>query len=101
VVPRVNTADMLSVTEANNMGVSRLVRDVEQGREHILLRNNKPVAAVASMRRLEEWDELEDDLLDISLLAARVMTSGDHRHSLDDVFARFGYTRESLAATVT
>ncbi|MGH2558721.1 MAG: hypothetical protein ACRDJH_06625 [Thermomicrobiales bacterium] len=35
-----------------------------------------------------------DDLLDISLAAARMLTTGPERYSLDDVLARFGYTRE-------
>jgi hypothetical protein len=83
---RVDTADMLSVTEAAKLGLSRLIRDAEAGQEHVLLRNNQPVAAV------------EDDLLDVALAAARALTTGDERHSLDDVLARFGYTREQLRA---
>jgi prevent-host-death family protein len=96
-VALIDTGDMLSVTDANTMGLSKLIRDVEEGHERVLVRNNKPVAAVVSMRRLEEWSELEDDLLDITLLAGRMMTTSERRHSLDDVLTRFGYTREELA----
>jgi antitoxin (DNA-binding transcriptional repressor) of toxin-antitoxin stability system len=95
---RVDTADMLSVTEAAKLGLSRLIRDAEAGQEHVLLRNNQPVAAVVSISRLDEWESLEDDLLDVALAAARALTTGDERHSLDDVLARFGYTREQLRA---
>jgi prevent-host-death family protein len=93
---RIDTSDLISVTDANNLGVSKLVRDAEHGQERVLLRNNKPVAAVVSMKRLEEWEELESDLTDIALATARMMTTGRRRHSLDDVLHRFGYTREQL-----
>jgi hypothetical protein len=45
------------------------------------------------LERLEEW---EGDLLDIALAEARVLTTGPHRYSLDEVLAHFGYTREQL-----
>jgi antitoxin (DNA-binding transcriptional repressor) of toxin-antitoxin stability system len=93
---RIDTNGLISVTDANNLGVSRLVRDAEHGQERVLLRNNKPVAAVVSMKRLEEWEELESDLTDIALTTARMMTTGRRRHSLDDVLERFGYSRERL-----
>ena len=95
---RVNTADMLSVTDAAKLGVSRLVRDAERGQEHVLVRNNRPVAVMVSIRRLEEWEEMADDLTDVALAAARALTGDEERHSLDDVLARFGYTREQLRA---
>ena len=95
---RVDTAGMLSVSDAAKLGVSRLVRDAEEGQEHVLLRNNRPVAAVVSIRRLDEWEALEEDLTDVALAAARVLTTSDERHSLDAVLAHFGYTREQLQA---
>ena len=95
---RVNTADMLSVSDATKLGVSRLVRDAEAGQEHVLVRNNKPVAVVVSIRRIEEWEAMSDDLTDVALAAARALTTGEERHSLDEVLAHFGYTREQLRA---
>ena len=92
----VDTADLLSISEANKGGVSALVRKAEAGREQIVLRNNKPVAAVVSMKRLEQLQQLQDDLLDLSLAAARMLATGPRRHSLDEVLAQFGYTREQL-----
>ncbi len=43
---RVDTANLISISEASKLGVSKLARDAASGREQILLRNNKPVAAV-------------------------------------------------------
>jgi prevent-host-death family protein len=92
----VDTAALISISEANRLGVSGLVREAEAGNEQVVLRNNKPVAAVVSMKRLEELQQREDDLLDVSLAAARMLTTGERRHSLDDVLAQLGYTREAL-----
>jgi antitoxin (DNA-binding transcriptional repressor) of toxin-antitoxin stability system len=93
---RIDTSDLISISDANKMGISSLVHDAERGREHILLRNNKPVAAVISMERLEALQQLEDDLLDISLAAARLATAGPDRTMLDDVLTQFGFTRDQL-----
>jgi prevent-host-death family protein len=93
----VDTADLVSITDASKAGLSALVRAAEEGHEQIVLRNNKPVAAVVSIERLEQLQRLEDELLDVSLVAARMLTTGAERVSLDDVLARFGYTREQLA----
>jgi antitoxin (DNA-binding transcriptional repressor) of toxin-antitoxin stability system len=92
----VDTADLIAMTDASKAGVSALARAAEEGREQILLRNNKPVAAIVGMARLEQLQRLQDDLLDVSLAAARMLTSGARRHSLDDVLAQFGYDRDRL-----
>jgi PHD/YefM family antitoxin component YafN of YafNO toxin-antitoxin module len=93
---RIDTANLLSITDASRLGVSGLVHRAELGQEPVLLRNNKPVAAVMGMERFEQLQQLEEDLLDISLTTARMLTTGPARHSLDDVLARFGYTRDQL-----
>lgn len=72
------------------------MREAETGHEQVVLRNNKPVAAVVSMARLEQLQQLQEDLIDVSLAAARMVTAGPARHSLDQVLARFGYAREQL-----
>ncbi len=41
-------------------------------------------------------EQPEEDLLDIALASARMMTTGQRRYSLDEVLAQFGYTREAL-----
>lgn len=92
----VDTADLISISDANKLGVSALVREAEAGHERVVLRNNKPVAAVVGIKRLEELQQSQEDLLDVSLAAARMLTTGSRRHSLDDVLAQFGYAREQL-----
>lgn len=91
-MPRVHTRDLISITEASSRGLSRLVRDAEQGHVPILLRNNRPVAAVVSIERLEELE----DARDLALVAARMLTDEGRRTSLDEVLETFGFTREEL-----
>ncbi len=95
----VNTAELISISEANRVGVSGLVREAEHGRRRVILRNNKPVAAVVGMDQLEQLERLEQlqqDLTDMSLVAARMLTDNGNRRSLDEVLEQFGYTREQL-----
>ncbi|HVC34054.1 MAG TPA: type II toxin-antitoxin system Phd/YefM family antitoxin [Chloroflexota bacterium] len=92
----VDTADLISISDANKLGVSALIRAAETGHDQVVLRNNKPVAAVVSMQRLDELQRLQEDLLDVSLATARMLTTGPDRYSLDEILARFGYTREQL-----
>jgi hypothetical protein len=49
-----------------------------------------------SGERFEQWQQLQDDLIDITLVAARMLTSRGPSVPLDDVLERFGYTREEL-----
>ena len=96
---RIDAAAMISISEADRMGVSSLIHRAETEGEQIVTRHGKPVGAVVSMERFAELQDLEaevEDALDISLAAARLLTTGEHRHSLDDVLASFGYTREQL-----
>jgi prevent-host-death family protein len=95
-VVQIETADLISITEANKLGISALVREAESGRDKVLIRNNKPVAALVSMERLDELEQLREDLLDIALATARMLTTSDKRYSLDEVLDMFGYTREQL-----
>lgn len=50
------------------------------------------------MERLDELEELEQDLRDVSLLAARMTSDNGNRRSFDEVLEKFGYTREELRA---
>jgi len=92
----VDTADLISISDASKMGVSGLVREAEAGHEQVLLRNNRPVAAVVSIKRLEQLQQLQEDLLDVSLATARMLTTGTQRHSLDDILAQLGLSREEF-----
>jgi PHD/YefM family antitoxin component YafN of YafNO toxin-antitoxin module len=88
----------LSVTEAAQRGVARLVADAEQGADLVVTRRHQPVAAVVSMRRLNELEEAAADLRDLALVLARAATDTGRRTPIDDVLSAFGHTRESLAA---
>src|SRR4051812_16753243 len=92
----VDTADLVSISDANKLGISALVRAAETGHEQVVLRNNKPVAAVISIQRLEQLQQIEEDMLDVSLATARQLTTGPNRHTLDEVLAQLGYTREQI-----
>src|SRR5215213_7256502 len=92
----VETDDLISISDANRLGVSALIREAEEGRQRLVLRNNRPVAVVMSVERFEQLQQLQDDSLDITLAASRMMMTSERRHSLDDVLERFGYSREEL-----
>ncbi|MFG3438084.1 hypothetical protein ACGF0J_12660 [Nonomuraea sp. NPDC047897] len=91
-------ATELSVTEAARRGVARLVADAEQGADLVVTRRHQPVAAVVSIRRLNELEDAAADLRDLALVLARSVTDTGERVSLNEVLAAFGHTRESLSA---
>lgn len=97
----VDTRDLISISEASNRGVSKLVSDAENGRPPILLRNGKAVAAVVtveSLDRLQQLDELEDDLRLLSLALVRAAADSGRRYDLDDVLAEAGIDPDELDA---
>ena len=95
-MPTIDTTDLISVTDANKLGVSGLVKVAERGERRILVRNNKPIAAIVGIETLERAEELEARILDVSLALTRLMTTSERRHSLDDVLDRLGFTRDDL-----
>jgi prevent-host-death family protein len=95
-MPTVDTKELISVSEAGKIGLSALVKAAEHGEQRVLMRNNKPIAAVIGIDALERTEELEEQLLDVSLALTRLLTTNERRHSLDDVIDRFGFTREEL-----
>jgi Antitoxin Phd_YefM, type II toxin-antitoxin system len=89
----VDTRDLISISDASNRGVSKLVTDAENGRPQVLMRNSKAVAAVVnidSMDRLQRLDELEDDLRLLSIALVRAAADSGRRYDLDDVLAEVG-----------
>jgi antitoxin (DNA-binding transcriptional repressor) of toxin-antitoxin stability system len=88
----------LSVTEAASRGLPRLVRDAEMGEDLVVERRGRAVAAVVSMRHLDEIRRLESDLQDAVLLLARLATDTGARTPLDAVIAHFGFDRAELEA---
>jgi hypothetical protein len=51
-----------------------------------------------SVERSEWLQQAQNDLIDITMAANRLMTAGPERHSLDDGLSRFGGTREGPRA---
>ena len=92
----IDTKELISVSNASKKGVSGLIKDAEAGREHVVLRNDKPVAAIVSIHSLEEMQEMQNHFIDLSTAVARLLTTSPKRHSLDEVLERFGYSREEL-----
>lgn len=96
----IDTHDLISVTEASNKGVSRLIQDAAQGRIQVVLRNNKAVAAVVSIEaveRLARLEEVEGDLRLLSVALARTVTDSGRRYSLDEVASEFGVDLDAVA----
>lgn len=95
----VDTRDLISISEASNRGVSKLVADAESGRPQVLMRNSKAVAAVVTvetMDRLQRLEELEDDLRLLSIALVRAAADSGRRYELDDVLAEAGIDPDSL-----
>lgn len=88
----------LSVTEAAAAGVPSLVRDAENGGDVIVARRGHPVAALVSMRRLDQLRVLEADLRDLALVLTRASTDTGARTGVDEVIGGFGYDRSELEA---
>lgn len=89
---------VVSVTEAVTRGVPGLVKDVEHGEDVVVARRGHPVAAVVSMRRLEQLRSLEADLRDIALVLTRAATDTGARVGLDEAITAFGFDRAELEA---
>ncbi|WP_425827554.1 type II toxin-antitoxin system Phd/YefM family antitoxin [Streptomyces fractus] len=87
----------LTVTEASQRGLAKLVSEAEQGSDLIVTRRHRPVAAVVGIDRLEELENAASDLHDLALVLARSTTDTGRRTSLDDVLAAYGHSRDTLS----
>ena len=95
----INTHDMISVSEASQRGVSRLIQDAASGRTQIVLRNNKVVAAVVgveNIERIQRLEELESDLRLLSVALARTVTDSGRRYTFDEVAEELGINLDEL-----
>ena len=89
----IDTNDMISVTDAARGGISKLINEASQGRQLVVLRNNRPAAAIVdikTMERLQRLDELEEDLPILVIALIRFLAVSGERYELDDVAAEFG-----------
>jgi hypothetical protein len=90
---KIDTNDMISVTDAAKGGISKLINDASEGRQLVVFRNNQPAAAIVdikTMERLQRLDELEEDLRILAIAWVRMLTDSGERYELDDVAAEFG-----------
>ncbi len=88
----------MSVTTASERGVSGLLKVAESGTDIVVERHGRPVAAIVSMRHLDELAELEADLRSAALVLARAATDNGRRTDLDDIIATLGFNRSELEA---
>ncbi len=89
---------VVSVTEAATRGLPRLVKDVEHGEDVVVERRGKAVAALVSIRHLDELRRLEADLRDAALVLARAATDTGRRTDLDGAISALGFNRADLEA---
>lgn len=82
--------EQLSVTTASARGIARLVADAAHGREVVVTRHGKPVAAIVGIAELEELERLSRDLRDLALTIGRTAGDDGRRTRLDDVAEAFG-----------
>lgn len=94
----IDTKSLISVSEANGIGVSGLIKAAEAGNTKIVTRGSKPVAAVMSMGQLELLQDYLEDFMDLAAAGARFATSRETK-TLDQVLEHFGYSREDLRET--
>lgn len=95
-----NTENLVSVSDLSN-SVSRRVAQVETGDPLLVLRNNRPVAAligIEAAERVARVDELEEDLKLLALTLVRKATDSGERFSLDEVLADAGLSADELAS---
>jgi prevent-host-death family protein len=95
---KINAEDLISVTEANRQGVSKLVSEASAGRELVLIKNNKPAAVIVGMEKLERLQRIEEDIRLLTMAVVRTATDTGERVTLEDAAARFGIDLNELAA---
>jgi prevent-host-death family protein len=89
-------ANSISFSEATTRGLTALVRAAEEGQDQIITRDGKPVVVITDAESLERRQALEEDLVDLTLAASRMVTTGPERYVLDEVLRWFGYSRQDF-----
>ena len=93
-----DTAERISIADASALGVPALVRQVEEGREQVILRDDSPVAVVISAKRFEQFQRLQEDLADLIEATSQLVTTGKGLYALSDVVERLTHPRQAHAA---
>ncbi|WP_280233879.1 type II toxin-antitoxin system Phd/YefM family antitoxin [Nocardia cyriacigeorgica] len=91
---------MVSIPTSNFVGVTDVSRDTSryisaasEGESFLVMKNNRPMAAIVSpeiIDRLRELDEREQDMRLLMMALSRIVTDSGNRHDLDDVAAELG-----------
>ena len=92
---KIKKADLVSVTDASRQSVSKLVSEASAGRDLILVRNNKSVAAIIGVEKLERLHRIENAEL-LALTVLRAVTDTGQRVTLEDAAARLGIDLNDL-----
>jgi len=95
----IDTDDIVSIGKINEGGLSRIVREAEDGRHKVILRSNKPVAAIVdiqTMNRLQNLEAREEELRDFAVALARTATDTGDRVSLEKLAAEMGVDLDNL-----
>lgn len=95
---KIDTNEMISVSDASNRGLSKLVAEAIDGTRWVVVRNNKPAAMIVgleAMERLQRIDELEQDVRLLVLTVTRSVTDTGERFDLDEVAREFGVDLDS------
>ena len=77
--------------------------EVEEGRSILVVKNNRPVAAVVPPETIERLDEIAEREEDIALLVLSIIRMNTHQgiiHDLDDVAAELGIDIAELRVEV-
>ena len=86
----IDTRELITVAEASNRGISRLVNDALAGRGPVIVRRNKPVAAVVSIEEYDRLAEAQQDVVLLLVAIARSATDTGQRFDVEDVATGFG-----------
>lgn len=101
---KIDMKDMVSVSEASTRGMSRMVAEAEAGREWVILRSNKPAAAVISVQRLQRLRELEEreaGIGEVVTAVTRMLLESQDAVSLDSLRAELGIAKGDLDRPAT
>jgi prevent-host-death family protein len=87
---KIDTRDMVNVSEASRKGVSWLVSKAEEGHPVLIVKNSEPSVVVTNVETMERLSTMDETIENLQLLTAalvrRAADNGD-RFDLDDVIA--------------
>lgn len=86
----------LTISEANQTGISGLVSKAMAGEEIALSRHGKPSATFIATSELEELRKDSESFRDAALVMARIATDSGVRTDLDQAMDHFGISRADL-----